>query len=112
MSKRVIIVGAVALGPKVACRLRRLDPDAEITVKEAAPFIEKYKDKWMNIPQDQLRDRLDKVPFDRLLCLVCGTGARSYECQVLLNQKGFDNVCNVQGGHAMILAVAPDFIDS
>ncbi len=44
-------------------------------------------------------------------CLVCGTGARSYECQVLLNQKGFGNVCNVQGGHAMILAVAPDFID-
>lgn len=79
--------------------------------KEAAPFIEKYKDKWMNIPQDQLRDRLDEVPSDRPLCLVCGTGARSYECQVLLNQKGFDNVCNVQGGHAMILAVAPDFMD-
>lgn len=32
MSKRVIVVGAVALGPKVACRLRRLDPEAEITV--------------------------------------------------------------------------------
>jgi len=30
MPKRVIIVGAVALGPKVACRLRRLDPDADI----------------------------------------------------------------------------------
>ena len=32
MNKRVVIVGAVALGPKVACRLRRLDPDIEITV--------------------------------------------------------------------------------
>ncbi len=32
MSKQVIIVGAVALGPKVACRLRRLDPEADITV--------------------------------------------------------------------------------
>ncbi len=30
MAKRVVIVGAVALGPKVACRVRRLDPDAEI----------------------------------------------------------------------------------
>jgi NADPH-dependent 2,4-dienoyl-CoA reductase/sulfur reductase-like enzyme/rhodanese-related sulfurtransferase len=29
---RVVVVGAVALGPKVACRLRRLLPDAEITV--------------------------------------------------------------------------------
>ena len=26
-SKRILIVGAVALGPKVACRLKRLRPD-------------------------------------------------------------------------------------
>ena len=32
MPKKVVIIGAVALGPKVACRLRRLDPDVEITV--------------------------------------------------------------------------------
>jgi hypothetical protein len=25
--KRVVIIGAVALGPKVACRVRRLRPD-------------------------------------------------------------------------------------
>lgn len=30
MGKKVVILGAVALGPKVACRLRRLDPDVEI----------------------------------------------------------------------------------
>jgi NADPH-dependent 2,4-dienoyl-CoA reductase/sulfur reductase-like enzyme len=32
MGKKVVIIGAVALGPKVACRLRRLDPEAEITL--------------------------------------------------------------------------------
>lgn len=32
MSKKIVIIGAVALGPKVACRLRRLDPEAEITL--------------------------------------------------------------------------------
>jgi NADPH-dependent 2,4-dienoyl-CoA reductase/sulfur reductase-like enzyme/rhodanese-related sulfurtransferase len=32
MTLRVVVVGAVALGPKVACRLRRLLPDAAITV--------------------------------------------------------------------------------
>lgn len=32
MPRRVLIIGAVALGPKVACRLRRLDPEAEITL--------------------------------------------------------------------------------
>jgi NADPH-dependent 2,4-dienoyl-CoA reductase/sulfur reductase-like enzyme len=30
--KRVVIIGAVALGPKVACRLKRLEPDAEVTL--------------------------------------------------------------------------------
>lgn len=32
MPKKVVIIGAVALGPKVACRLRRLDPNSEITL--------------------------------------------------------------------------------
>lgn len=32
MKKEVVIIGAVALGPKVACRLRRLDPEANITL--------------------------------------------------------------------------------
>lgn len=30
--KRILIIGAAACGPKTACRLRRLDPEAEITV--------------------------------------------------------------------------------
>jgi NADPH-dependent 2,4-dienoyl-CoA reductase/sulfur reductase-like enzyme/rhodanese-related sulfurtransferase len=36
---KVVIIGAVALGPKVACRLRRLVPDAAITVVDQDRFI-------------------------------------------------------------------------
>ncbi len=32
MGKRIVIVGGVAAGPKAACRLKRLLPDAEVTV--------------------------------------------------------------------------------
>ncbi|WP_457552061.1 FAD-dependent oxidoreductase, partial [Desulfobacula sp.] len=39
MVKRVIIVGAVALGPKVACRLRRLDPEVQITMVDRDNLI-------------------------------------------------------------------------
>jgi len=78
--------------------------------KEVEPFIDKYKDKWINIPQNELRDRLDEVPANEPICLFCGSGARSYECQVLLNQSGFTNICNVQGGHAMLMATEPNFI--
>ncbi|MCP4338601.1 MAG: FAD-dependent oxidoreductase [Desulfobulbaceae bacterium] len=39
MPKKVVIIGAVALGPKVACRLRRLDPDVEITLIDRDAII-------------------------------------------------------------------------
>ena len=39
MKKKIVIVGGVALGPKVACRLRRLDPEAEITIVERDDLI-------------------------------------------------------------------------
>ena len=32
MPQRVIIIGAVALGPKVACRVKRLDPEIKVTL--------------------------------------------------------------------------------
>jgi len=32
MPEHIIIIGAVALGPKVACRLKRLNPEARITL--------------------------------------------------------------------------------
>ena len=32
MSEKILIIGGVAAGPKTACRLKRLVPDAEITI--------------------------------------------------------------------------------
>jgi NADPH-dependent 2,4-dienoyl-CoA reductase/sulfur reductase-like enzyme/rhodanese-related sulfurtransferase len=34
MPKKIVIIGAVALGPKVACRVRRVDPTAEVLLIE------------------------------------------------------------------------------
>jgi NADPH-dependent 2,4-dienoyl-CoA reductase/sulfur reductase-like enzyme/rhodanese-related sulfurtransferase len=39
MAKKIVIIGAVALGPKVACRLRRLDAAAEITLIDRDSII-------------------------------------------------------------------------
>ena len=78
--------------------------------KEAEPFIEKYKNRWFNIPQFELRERLNEVPREEPICLVCGTGSRSYECQTLLIHNGFTNILNIQGGHAMIRFMDPEFI--
>jgi NADPH-dependent 2,4-dienoyl-CoA reductase/sulfur reductase-like enzyme len=39
MSKKILIIGAVAAGPKVACRLQRLRPDWEITMVDQDNLI-------------------------------------------------------------------------
>lgn len=39
MSKKIVIVGAVAAGPKAACRLQRLRPDWEITMVDQDSLI-------------------------------------------------------------------------
>ena len=38
-SEKIVIIGGVATGPKVAARLRRLDPNADITVIEKNQYI-------------------------------------------------------------------------
>ena len=78
--------------------------------KEAVPFKAKYGDRWLNIPQDQLRRRVGEIPKDELFFLLCDTGPRSYEAQVFLSSQGIANTRNIQGGFAMIKLTDPEFI--
>ena len=68
----------------------------------AKPFVEKYPDDWKSIPQDELRMRMDEVPRDKALVLICNTGVRSYEAQLNLRQMGITNTYNLQGGMATV----------
>lgn len=78
--------------------------------KEATPFKEKYGNRWLNIPQGQLRKRVGEIPRDELFFLLCDTGPRSYEAQVFLSSQGITNTRNIQGGFAMVKLTDPDFI--
>lgn len=64
---------------------------------------------WKAIPQDELPRRMDEVPSDRKLVLVCNTGARSYEAQVMLDAAGLTDTENLQGGvaTARMLGIEP-----
>lgn len=68
----------------------------------AEPFVNSYPKHWKNIPQGQLRDRLSEVPQDKRIILICNTGSRSYEAQVILDHAGFRDIQNIQGGIAAI----------
>lgn len=39
MSKKILIIGGVAAGPKTACRVKRLLPDAEVTIIDQDSLI-------------------------------------------------------------------------
>lgn len=78
--------------------------------REATPFIEKFGDKWINIPQNELGKRLAEIPQEELLYLICDTGPRSYEAQVFLASHGIVNTRNIQGGIAMVRMTDPAFI--
>jgi len=69
---------------------------------DADPYMERHPGEWHNVPQGQIYDRLAEIPKDRPVVLVCNTGARSYEAQIMLTEKGYKDVTNVQGGMAAI----------
>ena len=78
---------------------------------QANPFVEKYKDQWVNIDQSELKNRLAEIPAKEPLFLVCGSGSRSYETQLLLRHQNINaNTRNIQGGIGMIKELDPDFM--
>jgi len=78
---------------------------------QAGPFVEKYGDRWINIDQMDLKQQLSNVPGNESLMLVCGSGARSYEAQLLLKSEGINaNTQNIQGGIGMIKFSEPEFL--
>ncbi len=76
----------------------------------AAPFVEKYGDKWLNIPLAELRQKYNEIPADQTFCILCDTAPRAYEAQVFLDSKGITDTYNVQGGYAMILETCPPLL--
>ncbi len=78
--------------------------------RDAAPFLEKFGNAWINIPQNELHRKLGEIPRDESLFLICDTGPRSYEAQVFLAAQGLTNTFNIQGGFAMIQMTDPSFL--
>ena len=62
----------------------------------------------VNIPLDNLRQRLAEVPADRPVVVFCAVGLRGYLAQRILMGRGYTNVRNLIGGYKTYsAAVAP-----
>ncbi|HHW30961.1 MAG TPA: CoA-disulfide reductase [Clostridiaceae bacterium] len=53
----------------------------------------------INIPLDELRERLDALPKDKEIFVFCQAGLRGYIASRILLQKGFKKVKNLSGGY-------------
>lgn len=62
----------------------------------------------VNIPLDDLRERISEVPTDKPVVLFCAVGLRGYLAQRILMGCGYKNVRNLSGGYKHYsAAVAP-----
>ncbi|MDR2123014.1 MAG: FAD-dependent oxidoreductase [Flavobacteriaceae bacterium] len=52
----------------------------------------------VNIPLDELRNHMDKLPKDKKIVVLCAVGLRGYIAYRILAQNGFKNIYNLSGG--------------
>ena len=58
-------------------------------------------DGAVNIPLDDLRDRIGEIPHDKPIVLYCAVGLRGYLAQRILLGHGFSDVRNLSGGYKL-----------
>jgi len=74
-------------------------PDAMvIDVREPSEYAAGHVPGAINLPQADLATRLEELPRDRQLIVICQAGARSMRAARFLTQVGFDRVVSVAGG--------------
>ena len=77
------------------------DCDLLIDVRSAAEYQEGRIGNAINIPVDEIRERLDEIPTTGTLFIYCEAGLRGYLAQRILKQRGYDHVYNLSGGYSL-----------
>ena len=79
------------------------DPAGEVTILDVRTRYETAGGQIirgaLNIPLDELRDRLNEIPANKPVYIYCGVGLRGYLASRILMQRGFTDVKNLSGGY-------------
>ncbi|WP_069650809.1 CoA-disulfide reductase [Caloranaerobacter ferrireducens] len=81
--------------------LEKLDKN-EVIILDVRDEIERelgYIEGSINIPLDELRNRLDELDKEKLIIPYCAIGLRGYLAARILKQNGFKKVKNLSGGY-------------
>jgi rhodanese-related sulfurtransferase len=68
------------------------------TVKE---FEAGHIEGAVNIPVDEIRQRLQEIPQAKRIDIYCEAGLRGYLANRILRQNGFNEVFNLSGGYVL-----------
>lgn len=77
-----------------------------LDVRTPQEFTSGHIPEAINIPVDELRNRLNELPRDRRIAVYCQVGQRGYLATRILLQTGFDAV-NIGGGYKTYLLYHP-----
>ena len=69
-----------------------------VDVREPEEYRSGHIPGALNLPQAELATRLEEIPREGNVYLVCGSGKRSRQAAQFLRQQGFERVVNLTGG--------------
>lgn len=101
------VVGILLLRPQTAPSVEITPAQAYARFQQGAFFLDvRTQDEWNQahiagstlIPLDDLQNRLDELPRDREMVVVCRSGVRSKEGVSILQKAGFTRVACMSGG--------------
>ncbi len=81
--------------------LRRRDPVRPallVDVREVDEFRQVRVEDCLFVPMSQLGVRVQDIPRDRPILVMCASGSRSQSATAFLLQQGFEDVGSVAGG--------------
>ncbi|MGC9347092.1 MAG: rhodanese-like domain-containing protein [Anaerolineae bacterium] len=86
------------VAPEVVADLNEQGTITVVDVREDWEYAAGHIAEAQLIPLGTLKDRLEEIPADRPVVLVCRSGNRSGQAFRFLRQQGFENVHNMTGG--------------
>lgn len=75
--------------------------DILVDVRRPDEFEAGHIQGAINLPVDDLRDRLHELDPNQTVYIYCEAGLRGYLAQRILRQHGFNNVLNLSGGYQL-----------
>lgn len=77
------------------------DQDLLLDVRTEEEYQAGHIPGAMNVPLDDIRNRLCELPKDKNICLYCEVGLRGYLAQRILLQNQFNTIRNLSGGYRL-----------